>query len=1318
MKKIVFSLLAVSTLSMFSQQGKDGPGSISASTVVNSYTTLSLDVIGNPSTIEVASVNALPGGGVNTLTAGDLIMIIQMQGATTRVTSPYPGVGDPGSAGPYNDSLGEIISYNGAGNNEIAEISSVSGTTLTLTCPLKNNYTIAGKTQIVRIPRYTSLTISGAGIITCPQWTRANGYGGVISIEVHGNTTIAAGGKIDASGLGFRGGVFTAIKSSAGNNSMAWGTSRYNEAANKGEGIAGDSVVYGTFSAKLGLGAIANGGGGGVAVNGGGGGGANAGTVAWTGKGVPDRGTGNAYDNAWNAESGGFATSNSGGGGRGGYSWSSTNSNPLNYGPNNTSSGGWTTGDHRRNVGGLGGRPLNYSNGALYMGGGGGSGDGDNQYQGAGGNGGGIIYFLSYGTISGGGQIAANGADGEYSHPDGPAGSDGGSALWGRDGAGGAGGGGAIVVNSTGSVSGVSISANGGKGGDQLMTKPIGTYRDAYGPGGGGGGGYVGISAAVSVTPTVNGGNNGIHGYRNSTTANQILSLFPPNGATKGGAGQTATTTTFSITTTGSTICAGTSAVLTASLTGTAPNPVTVNWYTDAVGGTPIATGTSYTTAVLNNTATYYVGTCPGTYREPVTVTVGSAPTVNVNSNSICNGQSIVLTATGSASSFSWDNGANGASITVSPTTTTQYTVTGSNGPGCSGTATATVTVNDLPPVNATSSPAGGAVCTGDQITLSGSGATSYAWTGGITDAVAFTPASSGTYTVTGTDGNGCQATATFSVTVNNLPQVTVNSPSTCSGVATTLTANGDATSYSWSTLETTQSISVSPTINTSYTVTGTDANGCENTAVASVTITSAPSVTVNSESICNGQSVTLTGNNAASFSWNTGDNTASITVNPTTTTQYTVTGSNGPGCSGTAIATVTVNNLPPISANSNPLSGTICNGQSITLSGNGGISYSWTGGITNGTAFIPTSSATYTVTGTDGAGCQNTASISIVVNMPAPVSVISIPVNASVCSGQQVTLSGDGAVSYTWTGGITNGTAFTPTSSGTYTVTGTDANGCQNTATASVTVNIPPVVSFTTNGGVICENGCVQFAQTVSPAGATLLWSFGDGNTSALSSPNNCYANAGTYTVSLTASSGAGCSSTSTVPNSVIVTQGVNAQINVSPGTTVSLGTPVSFVADTGLAQTSYAWSFADPTSGTANASTIYNPTHLFAQTGVYCVTLTAGTSTCTDVAQTCIEVILEAGLVIPNIFTPNNDGLNDLFVVKGTGIKSLEASIYDRWGIKLYSWDGLTGSWDGKSKGGALASNGVYYYIINATDYKNETKTYSGYTQLLAND
>jgi hypothetical protein len=284
-------------------------------------------------------------------------------------------------------------------------------------------------------------------------------------------------------------------------------------------------------------------------------------------------------------------------------------------------------------------------------------------------------------------------------------------------------------------------------------------------------------------------------------------------------------------------------------------------------------------------------------------------------------------------------------------------------------------------------------------------------------------------------------------VTVNSLPNVTVNSPSTCAGVATTLTANG-ATSFTWSNSATGASTSVSPTSNASYTVTGTDANGCVNTAVSNVTVTAAPNVTVNSQTICAGQSAILTGNGATSFSWNTGDATASITVNPTGTTSYTVTGSTGTGCQNTAIATVTVNNLPTVGTSSSA-SAAVCGGSNVTLTATGAATYSWnTGDVTDIISVNPASTTTYTATGTDANGCSNTSSITVNVNV-AVIPTVSQAGN---------TLTASGATSYQWyldgniLVGETNST-ITATQNGSYTVVTTDANGCSATS-AAVVVN------------------------------------------------------------------------------------------------------------------------------------------------------------------------------------------------------------------------------------------------------------------------
>jgi hypothetical protein len=543
--KLTALFLFISSIA-FSQRGKDLVGNITGTSIVNAYTTLSNDVAAN-------TTNTISVANASSFSAGDLVLIIQMSGTWANYASADSVFGDPTSSVPGDTSYGKIIAYNGAGINEMLQVNSVNSglNTITFDCQISKSFKASGKTQVVRVPRYSSLNISGTGIITCPHWDRTLGYGGIVALEVQGNTNIAVGGRIDASGLGFRGGAFWFKNASAAGASV-WGcgtpafpTLRRDEGGNKGESIAGDTNVYGNEAAKFGRGAIANGGGGGCAINAGGGGGSNAGLPNryYGGIGNIDTTTNTNYLQAWTLENTAYPTSGvlslwrantNSGGGRGGYSYSNSTNNPLTTGPNN---GSWGTSDNRRSVGGLGGRPLDYSNEQLYLGGGGGSGDGENYYQGAGGDGGGIVYFVSYGTISGGGEIRSNGANGSNSITNITRSGDGTSVI-GRDGAGGAGGGGAIYIKSTGTISSITISANGGNGGNQeMINNGFSSSRMAYGPGGGGGGGFVNIPSGSGATVTTTGGTNGIVSYLPTSNANTCLidNNFPPNGATKGG---------------------------------------------------------------------------------------------------------------------------------------------------------------------------------------------------------------------------------------------------------------------------------------------------------------------------------------------------------------------------------------------------------------------------------------------------------------------------------------------------------------------------------------------------------------------------------------------------------------------------------------------------------------------------------------------------------------------------------------------------------------------------------------------------------------
>ena len=522
---LVILFILISLLFPFissAQKGKDGAESYTTAgtRILNRYSALAVSAGSGSTNIEVASVSDLSGAfsfvnsvnpyASNDLATGDLVFIIQMQGADIDVTN--------------TSSYGDITAYNGVGDYEFKTVLSVSGNRIYFCDPLVNSYYVGERkrAQVIRVPRLTTLNNSGAAsrIITGSAWNGTTG--GVCVIETSGNLTFSSNATITANGIGFRKGVdpnrTSSITSGLGTNNTTYRNTLTTNDAGKGEGIAGNSSDYDTYlSGAQGRGAAANGGGGGNGHNCGGGGGSNAGSLSgWNGTGTKPAG----YNAAWNLEGAGFATNVSPGGGRGGYSYGEYNRNATTEGPGNTNWGG----DRRRNYGGFGGRPLDYnSNTKVFMGGGGGAGDGNDNEGGDGGNGGGIVFLVVGGTISstsGTGYITANGNAGSNTvggHMDAP---------------GGGGGGGAVVLLVSSTITGINIQTNGGAGGNQLLT-----VAESEGPGGGGGGGYI-YTTNTSVTRTANGGNGG-------TSTSSSVTEFPPNGGTNGTAGTVLNTATY-----------------------------------------------------------------------------------------------------------------------------------------------------------------------------------------------------------------------------------------------------------------------------------------------------------------------------------------------------------------------------------------------------------------------------------------------------------------------------------------------------------------------------------------------------------------------------------------------------------------------------------------------------------------------------------------------------------------------------------------------------------------------------------------------------
>lgn len=355
-------------------------------------------------------------------------------------------------------------------------------------------------------------------------------------------------------------------------------------------------------------------------------------------------------------------------------------------------------------------------------------------------------------------------------------------------------------------------------------------------------------------------------------------------------------------------------------------------------------------------------------------------------------------------------------------------------------------TVSVISPPSLTTSASQSIVCSGNSATLTANGASSYTWSNGSTGSVnIIAPISAGIYHVTGVT-SPCAAIQSNNILVYFISSPTVNvsssSTSICIGNSVTISASG-ANSYTWTNGPQTSSIIATPTINTTYTVSGTT-NNCNDQAVITVTVNTLPLVAISGNtSVCMGGNITLSGNGANTYTWSNSSVSNNILISPITNTIYSITGTDLNGCINTASTNITVLALPLITAQSNTT--VICAGDPIILTGSGGQTYAWSGGVFNNTSFYPTSSSVYTVTGTDSNGCLASANISITVNALPNTTIIST--NSVICAGESATLSANGALSYLWsTTENTQNITVSPVISTNYTVTGIDINGCSNT--------------------------------------------------------------------------------------------------------------------------------------------------------------------------------------------------------------------------------------------------------------------------------
>ncbi|MDQ3190421.1 MAG: gliding motility-associated C-terminal domain-containing protein [Bacteroidota bacterium] len=685
-----------------------------------------------------------------------------------------------------------------------------------------------------------------------------------------------------------------------------------------------------------------------------------------------------------------------------------------------------------------------------------------------------------------------------------------------------------------------------------------------------------------------------------------------------------------------------------------------------------------------------------------------------------CTGESVMLNATG-ANTYTWSppaylsdpNIAN--PIASSPTSTTYY-VTGTDANNCTYFDSTQVFVSPVPVVDAGPDVN---VCYGSSVQLNASGGNAYQWYNPsiqyldnttIGDPLA-SPIVNTKFYVEVSDF-GC--TNIDSVLVTVLPSPSVDAgldQSICDNGSVTLNATGSASSYQWSPATglsntTTLNPVASPSVTTTYYLEGADLI-CSYIDEVTIYVDPAPVVTIGSNhgpnpSICTNDQLILQGTGGGTYSWTpaaafSDPNIANPTVVSKFNGSYTLTVTDpASGCQTVETIFLQLNSSPLVDLGQNI---SICFPDNSTqlnaVIDDPNHSYSWNnaGTLNNPNILNPTatisSSTTYTFTATNPSNGCTTSNNVIVTLAPGPITSPNITTVTSCFDGNDgtadVTASGGTApYSYTWNPASPNSSSGVATglSPGFYIITVEDFHKCK--LTTSVIIEQPPAMEIEVEAkGDTCglNNGNLTVSNIVNGNGPySYLWT----NTDSTQTASNL--STGYYGVTVTDSKGCTKSDNVFVP---LVGSPISASYTASTyhGTTPL---EVNFL-NTSLNGTDFHWNFANgQTSNDENTGTI------FPNSGEYQVLLTVTNDYCVDTISTLITVLDALIYEIPNVFTPNGDGKNDVFTINGQGMSSFHGIIYNRWGRKVYEWEDPIKGWDGQG-----SEDGVYYFVLTFSSF-----------------
>lgn len=673
---------------------------------------------------------------------------------------------------------------------------------------------------------------------------------------------------------------------------------------------------------------------------------------------------------------------------------------------------------------------------------------------------------------------------------------------------------------------------------------------------------------------------------------------------------------------------------------------------------------------------------------------------------------------------------------------------------GCTSTDMAIITLNNTLP-NANAGPDDILNCTITSLNLAGSSTTpavNYLWTGASISASGGTATPTingpGTYTVTVTDpSNGCTSTDMAVVNQNiTTPNANAGPDDILNCIIPSINLAGSSTTvgatFNWNGPGITSGgTTPTPTINAAgtYTITVTDpANGCTSTDQVLVTMNAIlPNASAGPDDILNCliTSLNLNGSSTtggATFVWAgpsivSGGTSATPLVDAPGTYTITVTDPSN-GCTSTDVVDV-VQNITPPGANAGIDDLLNCLILSVNLNGSAttpGSTFVWAGpSITSGantSSPVVNGPGTYTVTTIDPVnGCTSTDMVDILQNIVAPD--ITMGTNQNIlCNTPIVTLTGSSltaGATYAWSGvgmvGSTTGSTVNANTAGTYTLIVTDpVNGCTSSGSVDAILDLNyPTANFLADNLASCAPLCATLSDNSTINGAAItewLWNVESIGTATTPGGTFCFNDPGTYDVTLTVTTVDGCTATLTIPNYLTVYPNPTADFMYTPQEITEFD-PLVIFGNTSAGGSDYLWDFGD-----GNSSTTESPTHLYGDTGTYCITLLTSTvNGCTDTVTHCLYVAPEFNVFIPNSFTANEDGLNEIWSVVGRGVKTFEARIFDRWGEELYYLDNIDKGWNGTRQNGNLCPQGVYVYRVLITDYLGDFHEYIGNVNLI---